>query len=92
MSLKNLMLSKRSQTQKLYILCDSIYINPDSKINTVEKSRKAGASKRAGLLQMGPETILWGAECFLYCLHGCVHPGKQTALYAYLCLSVYVGM
>ena len=43
---------------KLYILCDSIYINPASKINTVEKSRKAGASKRAGLLQMGPETIL----------------------------------
>lgn len=58
MSLKNLMLSKRSQTQKLYILCDSIYINPASKINTVEKFRKAVASKRAGLLQMGHETIL----------------------------------
>ena len=58
MILKNIMLSQRNQTQKLYILCDSIYINPTSKINTVEKFRKVVASKRAGLIQMGHETIL----------------------------------
>ena len=58
MILKNIMLSKRSQTQKLYISCDSIYINPTRKINTVEKFRKVVASRRAGLIQMGHETIL----------------------------------
>lgn len=88
MILKNIMLNKGSQTQNCTYYVIPFTLIQTSKINIVKKVRNVVASEREGLIGKEHELILWGAECFLYCLHRCMHVGKQTELYSYLCASL----
>ena len=88
MILKNIMLSKRSKTQKCTYCVIPFTLIQTSKMNIVKKFRNVVPSEREGLIGKEHELILGGAECFLYCLHRCMHVGKQTELYSQLCTSL----